>query len=129
MKSPFYSRKALELFLSPPYVGEVVGADGRGEAVNPACSDHTVVTLRVEEGRLTEVLFQTQGCAAAIASSAATVLLARGLRVEEAEAITVADVVAYLEGLPESKVGCSVIAPEALRRALSDWRGRGGEVS
>lgn len=125
MESRFYSKKTLELFLNPPLAGLVPGHNGRGEATNTACSDHAVITVNIEGGIIKDIRFQTQGCAAAIAAGAATVLLAKGKRVQDAREIDVAAVVDYLGGLPEAKVGCSVIAPEALMRALDDWQAGG----
>jgi NifU-like protein involved in Fe-S cluster formation len=122
--SKFYSRKVLDLFLNPPHTGVIEGADGTGSAINPACSDQATITIRVADGKIADARFQTQGCAAAIAAGAATMLLIRNLTVEAAEALTDEEVVAYLDGLPEAKIGCSVIAPEALRKAIADWRSR-----
>jgi NifU-like protein involved in Fe-S cluster formation len=120
----FYSRKVLELFLRPPGAGTLDHPDGVGSAVNPACSDRATIAIRVAAGKIVEARFQTQGCAAAIAAGAATVLLVEGRSIEDAEALGTDDVVRYLDGLPEAKIGCSVIAPEALRRAIADWRSR-----
>jgi len=128
LEQRFYSKRVLELFLNPPLAGELVGADGRGETVNPACSDRALFTVKVAAGIVEDVRFRTQGCAAAIAASAATALLAKGKTVEEAEGISVEQVVEYLDGLPESKKGCSVIAPEALRLALAECRKGKGDA-
>jgi len=122
VSSRFYSRKVLELFLNPPNSGVLESADGRGEAINTACSDQVTMMIRIVSGVIEDARFQTQGCAAAIAASAATTLLVKGKTVEEAESIDVDRVVEYLEGLPEAKIGCSVIAPLALQRAIGDWK-------
>jgi nitrogen fixation protein NifU and related proteins len=122
LASKFYSKKTLELFLNPPNTGLLAGHNGRGEATNTACSDHAVITVRIEHGVIADLRFQTQGCAAAIASGAATVLMAKGMKVQDALGIDVDAVVEFLGGLPEAKIGCSVIAPEALRAAIDDWR-------
>lgn len=126
MASRFYSKRTLELFLNPPLAGSLSAPDGRGEATNNACSDHAVITINIEDGIITDIRFQTQGCAAAIAAGAATALLAKGMTVQDALEIDVAAVVAYLGGLPEAKVGCSVIAPAALRRAIENWQAGSG---
>lgn len=122
--SRFYSRKVLELFLDPPHAGVIADADGTGSAVNPACSDRVTVTIRVVDGRIAEARFRAQGCAAAIAAGAATMQLVYNRTIDAAEEVTEEEVVAYLEGLPEVKLGCSVIAPEALRRAIHQWRSK-----
>lgn len=119
----FYSRKVLELFLDPPNTGVARDFNGKGEAVNPACSDQVSITVRVHRGIVEEVRFQTQGCAAAIAASAATTLLVQGRSVDEARLVDKDKVVEFLEGLPAAKIGCSVIAPEALQLALANATG------
>lgn len=124
MSSRFYSRKVLELFLNPPNSGIMDDADGRGEAINTACSDQVTMMVRIVNGVVEDARFQTQGCAAAIAAAGATTLLVMGKTVEEALNIDVDQVVEYLEGLPEAKIGCSVIAPLALQRAIGDWKSR-----
>lgn len=122
MENRFYSRKVLDLFLSPPNTGIVDGYNGKGDAVNPACSDQVTMTVLLEDGMVKEVKFQTQGCAAAIAASAATTLMVHGKTVEEALQIDKQEVVDFLDGLPEAKIACSVIAPQALHLAIEDAR-------
>jgi len=124
LENRFYSKKTLELFLNPPHTGILEGHNGRGEATNTACSDHAVITLLVEDGVVKDARFQTRGCAAAIAAGAATAIMVRGRTLEEAAGIDVDTVVEFLEGLPEAKKSCSVIAPQALERAIEDFRTR-----
>lgn len=120
MENRFYSRKVLDLFLNPPNTGIVDGYSGKGDAVNPACSDQVTMTVLLQDGIVKEVRFQTQGCAAAIAASAATTLMVHGKTVEEALKIDKQEVVDFLDGLPEAKIACSVIAPQALHLAIED---------
>lgn len=120
--SRFYSKKLLQLFLNPPHAGSIPDPDGTGTAVNPACSDRATITIRIKDDRIVDARFQTQGCAAAIAAGAATAILARDKSLDEAAAITKEDVVDFLEGLPENKIGCSVIAHKALRQAINQVR-------
>jgi nitrogen fixation protein NifU and related proteins len=124
MTRTFYSRKVLDIFLNPPDSGYLDNPDGEGEATNPACSDVARLTLRIRDNRIEDARFQTQGCVAAIAAGAATVALIRGKTVRDAEQLSIEDVVEWLDGLPPAKVGCSVIAPEALRNAIADWRSK-----
>jgi len=84
------------------------------------------LSLRIEDGKVVEARFRTFGCAAAIAASSMTTEMIRGKRLEEVALITNLQVAEALGGLPESKVHCSVLAEQALREALSDYRGRSG---
>lgn len=124
MRSKFYSRKTLELFLNPPNVGTMEDPDGTGEAINTACSDVATITIKVEDDTIADIKFRTQGCAASIAASAATTTLALGKKIAQAQAIDVDSVVEFMDGLPDSKIACSIIAPKALHRAIEDWRSR-----
>ena len=84
------------------------------------------LSLRIVDGKVVEARFRTFGCAAAIAASSMTTEMIRGKRLEEVELITNLQVAEALGGLPESKVHCSGLAEQALREALSDYRGRSG---
>ena len=76
------------------------------------------LTVSVREGVICEARTKTFGCAAAIASSSALTELLKGRTVEEARKLKTSDVVAFLGGLPDYKVVCSVVAEEAVREAL-----------
>lgn len=95
--------------------------DGEGRAINHACSDVVRVFIRVEDGALSEVCFQAQGCAACIAAASMTTELAQGLALDLGRTFDKDSVVDALGGLPEAKVQCSVIAPEALRAAVRSY--------
>jgi NifU-like protein involved in Fe-S cluster formation len=113
-----YNPTVMDHFLNPRNTGELPGATHRSLVRNPACGDMVKLTLRVEGGVILDARAKTFGCAAAIASSSALTELLKGRTVQDARRIRNADVVAFLGGLPEHKVICSVVAEEAVREAL-----------
>lgn len=112
----------MDHFENPRHTGEIADADGVASVGNPACGDMMKLFLKIENGRLADVKYKTFGCAAAIATSSAAAELVLGKTVEEAELLTKDDIVSYLDGLPEQKINCSTLAPEAVRKAIADWR-------
>jgi nitrogen fixation NifU-like protein len=119
-----YSEVAVDHFTNPRNVGVVERPDGRGADSNPSCGDFTRITVRVADGRIAEAKFKTFGCSAAIASASMVTTLAVGRAIEEAAAISAADVLAALGGLPPAKDGCALMAAGALRSALADAKVR-----
>jgi len=108
--------------MHPRNVGELPDADGIGEVGNPVCGDMLTVYIKVEDGRIADIRFKTFGCAAAIAVSSMITEMAKGRTLKEAETITREAVAARLEGLPEPKMHCSNLGPDALREAIKDYR-------
>jgi len=102
-------------------------ADGIGTAGNPVCGDTMTIYIKVKNGRIVDIKFQTFGCAAAIATSSMITELAKGKTLEEAEKITRDDVADALEGLPPIKMHCSNLAADALKAAIEDYRKKRGE--
>src|SRR3989442_8044431 len=117
-----YSEIAADHFTNPRNVGTVESPDGRGADSNPACGDFTRITVRIADGRVAEAGFKTFGCSAAIASASMVTTLASGKPVDQAAAITVADLLNALGGLPPQKEGDALMAVGALRSAIADAR-------
>jgi len=122
-----YSKKVMEHFLNPRNMGVIEDADGIGTAGNPVCGDTMTIYIKVKNGRIVDIKFQTFGCAAAIATSSMITELAKGKTLEEAEKITRDDVADALEGLPPIKMHCSNLAADALKAAIEDYRKKRGE--
>ncbi len=117
-----YTRKVMEHFTQPRNVGEMKDADGVGKASNTVDGDLVVIYLKIRDEVIREVSFQTFGCAAAIASSSMFTEMVKGKSIEEALKIDKQMVAEALEGMPANKVECSILAPEAFREAVADYR-------
>ncbi|MCX5970458.1 MAG: Fe-S cluster assembly scaffold protein NifU [Coprothermobacterota bacterium] len=119
-----YSAKVMEHFLQPHNMGEIADADGIGEVGNPVCGDVMRLMIKVEDGKITDIKFQTFGCGAAIATSSMVTELVKGKTLDEAERISNQAVIKALGGLPPAKIHCSVLAEEALQAAIADYRSK-----
>lgn len=119
-----YSKKVIEHFQNPRNVGEIEDANGVGTVGNPSCGDIMKMYIKVEDGVIADIKFQTFGCGAAIATSSITTELVKGKTVEEAEKLTRDAVAEALDGLPPIKMHCSNLAADALRAAIADYRSR-----
>ncbi len=116
-----YSDKVLEHFANPHNVGEIENADGVGEVGNAKCGDIMKMYLKIDNGMITDAKFKTFGCGAAIATSSMATDMIKGKTVDEALKLSNQAVVEALDGLPASKIHCSVLAEQAVKAALSDY--------
>ena len=121
-----YSAKVMEHFSNPRNVGEINNPDGLGEAGNPQCGDIMKIYLKVKDNVIEDVKFKTFGCASAIASSSMATELIKGRTVDEAWELTNTAVAEALDGLPPIKMHCSVLAEEAIHKAINDYREKHG---
>jgi len=124
--SQLYSKKVLEHVKKPRNIGEIKNPDGMATVGNPVCGDVMRLFLKVEkkDGQeyIKNVKFQTLGCGAAIATSSMITTLVKGKTLEEAEKISNQAVAEALGGLPPVKMHCSVLAAEALQKAIANYR-------
>ena len=130
-----YSDKVMDHFLKPRNLGVIEDADGIGEVGNAKCGDIMKMYLKIDDDIITDVKFETFGCASAIASSSmatasaiasssmATELI-KGASVEDAMQLTNKAVAEALDGLPAYKMHCSVLAEEAIQAALEDYKSK-----
>ena len=119
-----YSPLVIEHFEHPRNSGEMPSPDGEATVSNPVCGDRMRVMIRVDGERIAEVRWLTRGCPPAIATSSFASELVAGWMLDEVESLT-RDVIAEgIGGLPKDKVHCSVLAADALRGAIRDYRAR-----
>ncbi len=116
-----YSDKVIEHLMSPQNARNMPDADAEGTVGDPECGDALTFYLKVSDGVIFDISYLVFGCCAAIATSSATSVLAKGKSLREALDITEDDVVNALDGLPESKVHCSLLGVSALRCAIFDY--------
>ena len=121
-----YSEKVMDHFRNPRSVGTIENADGVGEVGNAKCGDIMKIYLKIRDGVIEDVKFETFGCGSAIASSSMATELIKGKPVSEAMALTNKAVAEALDGLPAHKLHCSVLAEEAIKAALKDYYDRQG---
>jgi len=117
-----YTAAVMEHFMNPKNVGAIENPDGVGTVGNPKCGDIMTMTIKVTDDVIEDVKFQTFGCGAAIATSSICTEMARGKTVDEAAAISRADIAEALGGLPAVKMHCSNLASDALLGAIEDYR-------
>ena len=128
-----YSEKVMDHFRNPRNVGHIDDADGIGEVGNAKCGDIMRMYLKIDDGIITDVKFNTFGCGSAIATSSMATELIKGKSVEEALALSNKAVVEALDGLPTHKIHCSVLAEQAVRAAVASgidtWIANGRRAS
>ena len=121
-----YSEKVMDHFRNPRNVGVIEDANGIGEVGNAKCGDIMKMYLKIEDGTVQDVKFETFGCGSAIASSSMATELIKGKPLSEVRQLTNKAVAEALDGLPDYKMHCSVLAEEAIKAALEDYQARTG---
>ncbi|MCR5467090.1 MAG: Fe-S cluster assembly scaffold protein NifU [Lachnospiraceae bacterium] len=122
-----YSEKVMDHFRNPRNVGVIEDADGVGEVGNAKCGDIMKMYLKIENDIIEDVKFETFGCGSAIASSSMATEMIKGKPVTEAMKLTNKAVAEALDGLPDYKMHCSVLAEEAIKSALEDYEKKRAE--
>ena len=121
-----YSDIVMDHFMHPRNVGEIENPDGVGQVGNARCGDIMRMYLKIDDGIITDVKFETFGCGSAIASSSMATEMIKGKTTDEALAVTNRQVVDALGGLPAHKLHCSVLAEESIKSAIKDYYDRHG---
>ncbi len=122
-----YSEKVMDHFRNPRNVGVIEDADGIGEVGNVKCGDIMKIYLKIEDDTVKDVKFETFGCGSAIASSSMATELIKGKPLSEVKKLTNKAVSEALDGLPDYKMHCSVLAEEAIQSALEDYEKKTGK--
>ena len=121
-----YTEIVTDHFKNPRNAGSIENADGIGEVGNAKCGDIMKIYLKIEDNIITDVKFETFGCASAIASSSMATEMIKGKSVEDALNLTNKEVVNALGGLPTHKLHCSVLAEEAIKSAIKNYYDKKG---
>lgn len=119
-----YNEKVMDVFKNPQNVGEIENPDGIGTVGNEVCGDIMQITLRIKDDIIEDAKFKTFGCAAAIATSSTATEMIKGMTVDDALKVTNKLVIEKLGGLPPQKIHCSVLAEEAIKKAIDDYRSK-----
>ena len=121
-----YSEKVMDHFQNPRNLGKMDDADGIGEVGNAKCGDIMKMYIKVKDGIITDVKFNTFGCGSAIASSSMATEMIKGKSIDQALELSNKAVVEALDGLPTHKIHCSVLAEEAVKAAVKDYYDKNG---
>ena len=116
-----YSEKVMDHFRNPRNIGVIENADAVGEVGNAKCGDIMRIYLKIDNDIITDVKFETFGCGSAIASSSMATELIKGKPLSEALTLTNKAVAEALDGLPAHKLHCSVLAEEAIKKAIQNY--------
>jgi nitrogen fixation NifU-like protein len=120
-----YSEKVIDHYENPRNVGklEIDETTGTGVVGAPACGDVMRLQIKVEEGIITDAKFKTYGCGSAIASSSLVTEWVKGKTLEQAGAIKNSEIAEEL-ALPPVKIHCSILAEDAIKAAVADYRAK-----
>jgi nitrogen fixation NifU-like protein len=124
MTTEAYSSIVLDHFNNPRNTGELENPDGVGVRTNPVCGDTMQLMIRVENDRIAEARWKTVGCPAAIATSSIATEMIAGRTLDDVLSLTKEQIAQAAGGLPKTKLHCSVLAADALRAAIADYRGK-----
>ena len=120
-----YSEKVIDHYENPRNVGkmEIDNTVGTGMVGAPACGDVMKLQIRVEDGIITDAKFKTYGCGSAIASSSLVTEWVKGKTLDQAGSIKNAEIAEELS-LPPVKIHCSILAEDAIKAAIADYRNK-----
>ena len=121
-----YSEKVMDHFRNPRNLGKMDDADGIGEVGNAKCGDIMKMYIKVKDGIIEDVKFNTFGCGSAIASSSMATEMIKGKSIDDALELSNKAVVEALDGLPTHKIHCSVLAEEVVKAAVKDYYDKNG---
>ncbi|MFH1307142.1 MAG: iron-sulfur cluster assembly scaffold protein [Candidatus Micrarchaeota archaeon] len=117
-----YSKKIMKRFSKPKFAGEMKNADAVGEVGNFKCGDIMRIYIKVKKGKISDIKFKTYGCVAAIASSDYLCEIVKGKSLEKALKVSGKDVVKKMGEVPLVKVHCSILAQNALKKAIENYK-------
>jgi len=116
-----YSEKVIERFKNPRFGKKMDNYDGVGQVGNPTCGDVMRIFIKVKDNKISDISYQTFGCAAAIVSTEFLCEIALNKSLEEAIKITNEDILRNMGTVPIEKIHCSILADDALKEAIYDY--------
>jgi len=116
------TKKILNRFQKPKFAGEIKKPDAVGEIGNIKCGDIMRVYLKIEDNKIKDIKFKTYGCVAAIASTDYLCEIVKGMTLEKALKVTSKDVVKKMGKVPSVKLHCSILAQNALKKAIEEYK-------
>jgi len=117
-----YSKELIKHFKNPKFVKSLKSPSGIGEVGNMRCGDIMHLRIKVKNNRIQDIGFRTFGCPSAIACSDVVCSLAKGKTIEQAKKLKKDDIVKKLKGMPITKIHCSVLGIDALKKAIEDYK-------
>lgn len=121
MGQTIYNKKILKYFKNPKNLGPMENPDATGETSNSVCGDIMKIAIKVKNKKITDIKFQTFGCAVAIANSSIITEIAKGKTIEQAKKITDKDLIKFLGKIPPLKFHCSSLAINTLKKTIKNW--------
>ena len=121
-----YSAQVIDHYENPRNVGTLDKNDanvGTGMVGAPSCGDVMRLSIKVEDGIIVDAKFKTYGCGSAIASSSLVTELVKGMSIDQAQAIKNSDIATEL-ALPPVKIHCSILAEDAIKAAVADYKAK-----
>ncbi len=115
-------------FLNPKNIGEIKNADATAEVGNMVCGDQLSFTIKVKDEKIQDIKFLSFGCASNIATASVMTEEVKGMSLKEAQKFDWNKIIKKLDGLPQQKVHCSILAVEGLREVISDYYKKHPEI-
>ncbi|MGJ8454805.1 iron-sulfur cluster assembly scaffold protein [Pseudothermotoga sp. U03pept] len=119
-----YTELVMDHFKNPRNLGRIDDADAQATEGSIACGDMMTVYLKVEDGKIADIKFESYGCAANIATASMMTEVVKGLSIEEAKKLSWKEIVERLGGLPQIKYHCSNLAVDTLKKAIEAYEGK-----
>ena len=116
-----YSKVVIREYRNPSNFGNIQNPDAVGKIKGP-CGDTMKISFRLEQGRIKDVSFWTDGCGATIACGSMLTKLVKGKTIVEADGITDNKLINALQGLPEEHLHCSKLAVNSLHKAIKNYK-------
>ncbi len=116
-----YSKETMKHFRNPKNIGEIKNPDASAEVGNMVCGDQLSFTIKVKDNKIKDIRFLSFGCASNIATASVMTEMVKGMTLEEAKKFDWNKIVAELQGLPQQKIHCSVLATEGLQKVIAEY--------